>query len=276
MSSNLRKRKLVLGGDEARKKLIEDDEAPFRRITRSYCKQLKEKQRRGDEAEASESSVIISNSIAVFGETNSNLKKRSEIVKGIEPDDGSRSGISGVDQISTRIQSLCDRKPPSENDVVSFSSIVEESSDAKQRAELKPELSEVLSNNDTVLNFTASNSECVVEQNSRSIKLDSDLVCSEKLSYEDDESEYSSTQLSQQPFVEDSDIDFSDYTPSIFFESGSEFSERSIDDSSPPSRTQSLLMEFRQQFCRLTVPLDSRKCSVVEDVNQSRVSHILN
>ncbi|KAK1551739.1 hypothetical protein Q3G72_003848 [Acer saccharum] len=289
VSSNLRKRKFdeEIGAEETKKR-IEEDDMPFRRITRSYCKQQHEKERKGVEAEASESSCVLSNCGAAFGETSFKIKKRNRNLKEFESDGILRSEISSVDQISARNETLQyvagSLKPSSENDVVSFSSGVDSYSITKQsenRAAPKLELSDI-SNNDAVdSNFTTSNFECIVEQKPRSIEFDSDLVCSEQLSYYDDvsDSEYSSSHenvLSQQQYLsfpEDSDLEFSDYTPSIFSNSGSEFSERSIDDSSPPSRTQSLLVEFRQQFSRSTVTLDSKKCSLVEEdyQNQSRL-----
>nr|QYW07146.1 cyclin-SDS [Dimocarpus longan] len=275
VTSNLRRRKFGLEIGANKKERIEEDDVSFRRITRSYCKQQKEKERKGVEAEASESSCVLSDCGAVFGETNCNLKQRIEHVKKFESE---RSDISSVDQISAQNKTwqsdASNLKPSSENNVISFSSGVGSYSVAKQRAALKLELSEV-SNNDAVdSNFTESNSECVVEQKPRSIKFDSDLVCSEQLSYDDEQvSEYSSSRenvFSQLALLEDSDIDFSDYTPSIFLESGSEFSERSIDDSIPPSRTHSLLIEFRQQFSRSTFSLDSKKCSLVEEGYQNQ------
>lgn len=52
-----------------------------------------------------------------------------------------------------------------------------------------------------------------------------------------------------------SDLDSSDYTPSIFFDSGSEFSEKSVCDSTP-SHTHSLFLDFKKQLWRLKTPND--------------------
>ncbi|KAF8099274.1 hypothetical protein N665_0247s0053 [Sinapis alba] len=85
----------------------------------------------------------------------------------------------------------------------------------------------------------------------------SDLACKETFSgenvsdyYEDESSEPRSETLS--PY---SDLDLSDYTPSMFFDSGSEFSEKSNSDS-PVSHTRSLYLQFMARFCRSTVPND--------------------
>ncbi|RID57637.1 hypothetical protein BRARA_F00998 [Brassica rapa] len=80
----------------------------------------------------------------------------------------------------------------------------------------------------------------------------SDLACTETFSGEEDESsEARSETLSQYS----SDFGFSDYTPSMFLDSGSEFSEKSNSDS-PVSHTRSLYLQFMAQFCRSTVPND--------------------
>lgn len=52
-----------------------------------------------------------------------------------------------------------------------------------------------------------------------------------------------------------SDLDSSEYTPSIIFESGSEFSEKSACDSTP-SHTHSLFLELKKQFWKSTIPDD--------------------
>ncbi|WZY97801.1 hypothetical protein YC2023_070130 [Brassica napus] len=77
----------------------------------------------------------------------------------------------------------------------------------------------------------------------------SDLACTETFSGED-VSEYDEETLSQYS----SEFDFSDYTPSMFLDSGSEFSEKSNSD--PVSHTRSLYLQFMAQFCRSTVPND--------------------
>ncbi|VVB03827.1 unnamed protein product [Arabis nemorensis] len=63
-----------------------------------------------------------------------------------------------------------------------------------------------------------------------------------------------------------SDLGSSDYTPSIFFESGSEFSEKSVCDSTP-SYTHSLFLEFKKQFRRSKIPNDA-KPSLADDEHQ--------
>jgi hypothetical protein len=84
------------------------------------------------------------------------------------------------------------------------------------------------------LTFTVLNSESTIKHNQKSLDFESDLACTEQFSYED-VFEYSSGL-----FLENSDLEFSDYTLSIFSNSGSKFSECSWEDSTL-SHTFSLL-----------------------------------
>lgn len=260
VSSNIKKRQFeeVIEPNETTKKIQGDE--PFRRITRSYYKRQKENETKAYEVEASESSCVLSNSGAAFGEISCKFKK-------VEPKDNSRSDISSFQR-----NPVC----KDNNDVASISSGVESCSVAKlseNRAVEKLELSDISKNGGVDSNFIVSKSESVVEQETRSSKFDSDLACTEQFSYENT-SQYSSShenafsELQFDIFPENSDLGFSDYTPSIFFDSGSEFSERSTGDNSPPSLTYSLFHEFSKQFSRSSVPLDSRKCFLVQEENQ--------
>ncbi|KDO60813.1 hypothetical protein CISIN_1g045573mg, partial [Citrus sinensis] len=261
VSSNIKKRQFeeVIEPNETTKKIQGDE--PFRRITRSYYKRQMENETKAYEVEASESSCVLSNSGAAFGEISCKFKK-------VEPNDNSRSDISSFER-----NPVC----KDNNDVASISSGVESCSVAKlsesRAVEEKLELSDISKNGGVDSNFIVSKSESVVEQETRSSKFDSDLACTEQFSYENT-SQYSSShenafsELQFDIFPENSDLGFSDYTPSIFFDSGSEFSERSTGDNSPPSLTYSLFHEFSKQFSRSSVPLDSRKCFLVQEENQ--------
>ncbi|KDP38151.1 hypothetical protein JCGZ_04794 [Jatropha curcas] len=247
---------------------IEED--PFRRITRSYAKQ-KESERKGNEVEVSELSCVESNSGAecVVSEKrrSSKLKKRTEKSKEIQIDEASvsvtKSEISSVQRNLEIVQF-----ESKENDAVSIASGVEsclsnKTTEVGNIRARETELSEI-SKNDAV-----SISGSVVEQKPESSVLEADLSCAEHFSYDGAVAEYSSShevaisELHSELFLESSsDLDFSDYTPSIFLDSGSEFSEKS--DDFPPSRTYLLLLEFRQQFSRSSVPLDMRMTSFSE------------
>ncbi|KAF2316687.1 hypothetical protein GH714_042028 [Hevea brasiliensis] len=211
------------------------EDVPFRRITRSYYKQ-KKSERKENEIEVSESSCVESNSGADSeNKRSSKLKKRSVDSKEIPINEDfmsvTRSEISSVQQ------NLC-----------SGSRILENVSEDKE--------------NDTV--SIASGAESCLRV------LEVDLACAERISYDDAATEYSSnhetafSELQSETFLESSsDIEFSYYTPSSFLDTGSEFSEKSIDDS-PPSHTYSLFLEFKQQFSRSSVALDIIRSLLIE------------
>ncbi|CAK7326838.1 unnamed protein product [Dovyalis caffra] len=232
-----------------RKRKLED--SSFRRITRAYYKQ-KERERRACEVELSESSCVE--------ESHSRFKE-------IQVNDAST--------FSSLHKNLNSRKIPleiKEDDAISVASGVDSCLSHKTTTNKETEFSEI-SKNDAV-----SVNECVVEQQKPPNSLggegeNDDLACTEELYVDDGVSEYSSCQetafsgMQSEIFPEkysSDDLCFSDdYTPSIFFESGSEFSEKSVSDSNP-SQTYSLLLQFRQQFSRSSLPLETRKSSALE------------
>ncbi|KAJ8562874.1 hypothetical protein K7X08_031326 [Anisodus acutangulus] len=88
------------------------------------------------------------------------------------------------------------------------------------------------------------------------------LECSENFSTIDISDDYSSAY--SDIFPESSDIDLSDYSPSYWYDSGSQFSEKSNVDASP-SPTFTLFLRFSQQFCRSTVALQSTRINLSDD-----------
>ncbi|CAF1925639.1 unnamed protein product [Brassica napus] len=193
------------------------DDPKFRRITRSYSKLNREKD--AEEIEVSESSFTRSD--VTFAEHVSDSRSLNIVSENKESD--VVSFISGVDSCS-KFGSVTGGGADNNEET--------EISKPSGSAELKPELETV---------------GCV-----------SDLACTETFSgedvseYDEDESsEARSETLSQYS----SDFGFSDYTPSMFFDSGSEFSEKS-NSYSPVSHTRSLYLQLMAQFCRSTVPND--------------------
>ncbi|XP_027361398.1 cyclin-SDS [Abrus precatorius] len=101
----------------------------------------------------------------------------------------------------------------------------------------------------------------MIKQDSNNYDAVSDLACSEQLrfSYCDDQSEYCSSQgtvfsdLHSDIFPECSQLELSDYTPSLFMDSGSQFSEGSVGET--PSPTYSLFLKYRQEFLTLASPV---------------------
>ena len=286
ISSFLRKREFEeIGASGA---VIRGNEK-VRRITRSFYRQ-KQNERKleiGDGGvEASESSCVESCSgadVRVSAEASSKFKRKNaenaKIIGGNEnPEAVLRAEISSIQQIAgenlksdaRNIKKSSERK---DNDVTtSVTSGVELPSEMKfpnassplgNRA-LESEISRS-SRNYVDANFTVSNSGSNSEQMPKGLVFDCDLCCSEYLSY-DEVSDYSSShemlisEMQTDVLPENPELDFSDYTPSLFFESGSEFSERSEGDSTR-SPTFSLFVQYNQQFSRLASRLDARVSS---------------
>ncbi|CAN8312216.1 unnamed protein product [Cochlearia groenlandica] len=203
-----------------------------RRITRSYSKLNKEK-----EIEENESSCVDSNSGA--GSKRLNVDNRSEFNYKDEVS-FTRSDVTFAEPVSD-CRNLNLASENKESDVVSgveccSKFVIVSGGDNNEETEISKPISFL----------EADSSLTSTKEVKPELKIDgyvSDLACTEKFS---DKSEH----------VSDSDLDFSDYTPSLFFDSGSEFSEKSCTDS-PVSHTRSLFLEFKEQFRRSTIPNDS-------------------
>nr|DAD32282.1 TPA_asm: hypothetical protein HUJ06_011133 [Nelumbo nucifera] len=118
-------------------------------------------------------------------------------------------------------------------------------------------------------NIAVSNSESNAEHKAKFLNFNCDLTCSEKFTYETD-SNYSISQdmtisqLESEIFPRNSDIDFSDLSPLFSIESSSDFSEQS-NENSPQSDCFLLLLQFTQQFSKLSFHPDVNEPSHIED-----------
>lgn len=116
---------------------------------------------------------------------------------------------------------------------------------------------------------TISNSELTIDQKPKRYGLDGNLTCSERHLY-DDLSDYSSShemtlsELHSDIFPESSELDLSEYSPSFWLESGSDFSESSRGDSNP-SVCFSLFRQYHQQFSKLSSRPETKGLSCVEE-----------
>ncbi|XP_028078795.1 cyclin-SDS [Camellia sinensis] len=260
----------------------------FRRVTRSYLRQREnerkevEKRRVGDGVvEISESSCVESCSGVKAREINSKSKRTSGKGAGNAKEFGrieesgatTKSEVSCVQQFSgefsRKISKAGGEKARGtensleikENKLVLFSD--KANNDGENRVP-RVELFEV-SRNYAEANLTDSNSGLAIEQKSELNANDLDLACSEYLCNEA-ESDYSSafSDLQSEIFPESSEVDFSDYTPSVWFESGSEFSERSVGDENP-TPTFSLFLQYAQQFYKSTSALGSKISTLFDE-----------
>lgn len=263
-----------------------DWKAPSRKVSRSYYggKAVKKVAGGDGEVEVSESSCVESD-FGGFLERKLKLKTRigkesaiAKVTGGNEgPEAVTKSAISESDKVSLEFK---------EQEVISLNSGVQLCSEAtesektvKDSENSAPEFEfHGASRNYFSENFTVSKSESTIEQRPESFEFDSDFACTEQFSY-DDGSEYSSSQtfseVESDPFKENSELDFSDCTPSLFFDSGSQFSEVSVGDSTP-SHTFALLLQYREEFSTSCTGLDLNAAPRVKEVykHQSTVSFI--
>jgi len=151
----------------------------------------------------------------------------------------------------------------SNRDVVSFSSFVrksfhEEKDSRKENRASECEYSEGSKNLHAEENCADLIAQSMMKQESENYNVAADLTCSEDLRFsycdDDDESEYCSSQgtvLSEfhsEIFGECSQ-ELSDYSPSLFADSGSQFSEGSVGET--PSPTYLLFLQYRKEFTAL-------------------------
>ncbi|XP_065857000.1 cyclin-SDS [Euphorbia lathyris] len=269
VDSSARKRKLR----EPYEKKSNDD-LQLRRNTRSYFNQ---NGRKINEVELSESSCVDSNfgiDCVVSGNRSTKLKRRIESAKDSKTKRTSisvnKSEISYVERSALSGSRDLEKLPSesNENDAVSIASVVDSS--FSRRTDIEGKKRAIEAEFEILKNDAVSIEESVVKPKQNSLKIEADLSCAEHFSFDYAVSEHSSShgtafsELQSELFVDcSSELEFSDYTPSIFLDSGSEFSVKSADDS-PPSRTYSFLLEFRQQFSRSSVPLDSKRSLFAE------------
>ncbi|CAH9095970.1 unnamed protein product [Cuscuta epithymum] len=133
----------------------------------------------------------------------------------------------------------------SENDVVSLNSALESAAESKFAE-------------NRVFGDEVSNPESAAGYVQNSLATEFDLECSEQLSKGDDAlDDYSSaySELQWDSLQESSELDCSEYSPSIWYDSGSQFSEQYNSDDHP-SNTFRLFRQFSEEFYRSTYSLE--------------------
>ncbi|QCD89456.1 cyclin B [Vigna unguiculata] len=197
------------------------------------------------------------------GSESKNIKKNDDVSCG-------KSEITCEEQVNSKSSSEGNgnMKISSEsngNDVVSFSSFVrasleEEKDSSKENRALECEYSVGSKNLHADENCADLVAQSMTRQESENDDVVVDLTCSEELRLsncdDDDESEYCSSQgtmfseFHSEIFGECSEQELSDYTPSLFVDSGSQFSEGSVGET--PSPTYLLFLQYRKEFTTLT------------------------
>ncbi|XP_061371830.1 cyclin-SDS [Gastrolobium bilobum] len=234
--------------------------------------------RNENEVEVSQSSCVDSNSsvrersrslVLKFrsGKESKNLKENDEVSEAC-----TKSEITCEEQlhVETSKSGNGNLKISSEinrNDVVSVSSGVRATSFEEEKTKCKENRASQLEfSPGSRKNYAGENcadlmAQSIIKQGWNNSGVDSDLNCSEQLRFScsEDESEYCSSQgtafsdLHSEIFGECSELEHSDYTPSLFTDSGSQFSQGSVGET--PSPTYSLFLQYREQFSTLTSPV---------------------
>ncbi|XP_045803379.1 cyclin-SDS [Trifolium pratense] len=156
------------------------------------------------------------------------------------------------------------------NDVVSVSSGARETSSMEEKSKImenrasESEFSQISRNRNADENCTDLIAQSIMKNCSDNSGYDSDLACSEEFN-EDDDSEYYSSQATTFSDLH-SEIfgDCSDYSPSQFLDSSSQFSQGSVGET--PSHTYSLFLQYRDEFMMLSSPVN-KSSSVEEDIS---------
>ncbi|KAF7827606.1 cyclin-SDS [Senna tora] len=271
------------GRSNTRKKIVGEAGSSRKDQCDEFWRNRRFEKQNDSEVEVSESSCVDSNSgvrkqrslILKFrsGKESENVKEtvtnegseactKSETTCELQCSGGnSKSGAANI-QFSSEI---------AVNDVVSaccgvseiFEKLGEETIRGKENRSSDFEFSQVSGNHHADENKIELNQQSSIKQGSNHFVDDSDLACTEQLSYED-VSMYSSSQetafsdLYSELFPECSELEISDY----FTDSGSQFTEGSVGET--PSPTFSLFIQFKDEFSTLPSP-DTGITLCVED-----------
>ncbi|WMV22996.1 hypothetical protein MTR67_016381 [Solanum verrucosum] len=276
---------------EVKKREIEGEE--FRRITRAYFrKKLLLDQKKDAEVEFSECSCVdscsevigkiikIEDPVDISRDIVSKRNRNAKFIEGTEDSEAisrflkASGGFCGESSKSggDAVEGSRNAAKINHEDAVSFNSVLQSPSESKcgnlsvqsikcseNRAveEVESEVSRVCPE----VELSA-----VEQAHEKLVEAEFDLECSENFSIVDVSDDYSSanSELQSEIFPESSDIDLSDYSPSYWYDSGSQFSEKSNADASP-SPTFTLFLRFGQQFCRSTAALQSTPINSSED-----------
>lgn len=255
----------------------------------NFLRNRRFEKRNENEVEVSESSCVDSSSgvrersrslILKFssGKENKNPKENDEVSEACTKSEITCAEQFSVENISKSSNgNLNISSEINRNDVVSVSSGVREASFEEQKSRAmenrasESEFSQGSRNHHANENCAELIAQSKTMQDSENSGVDSDLACTELLlfSYYDDESEYCSSQgtsfsdLHSEIFRECSELELSDYTPSLFVDSGSQFSEGSVGET--PSPTYTLFLQYRNEFSMLASPINAS--SVEEEVS---------
>lgn len=274
-----------------KKREIEGDK--FRRITRAYFrKNLLEFQKKDAEVELSECSCVdscsevrgkiikIEDPVDISQDIVSKQKRNAKVIEGTEDSDAisrflkASGGFCGESSKSGGdvVEGSRNAAKINDEDVLSFNSALQSPSESKcgnlSVRTIKCSENRAAEDVESEISLVCPEVESSVVEHAHEklVEAEIDLECSENFSIVDVSDDYSSaySELQSEIFPESSDIDLSDYSPSYWYDSGSQFSEKSNADASP-SPTYTLFLRFGQQFCRSTSTLQSTPINSSED-----------
>ncbi|PNY15225.1 cyclin-sds-like protein [Trifolium pratense] len=156
------------------------------------------------------------------------------------------------------------------NDVVSVSSGARETSSMEEKSKImenrasESEFSQISRNRNADENCTDLIAQSIMKNCSDNSGYDSDLACSEEFNENDDSEYYSSQATTFSDLHSEIFGDCSDYSPSQFLDSSSQFSQGSVGET--PSHTYSLFLQYRDEFMMLGSPVN-KSSSVEEDIS---------
>ncbi|OIS98361.1 cyclin-sds [Nicotiana attenuata] len=253
----------------------------------SVNKETAVKKRRSTDAEVelSECSCVESSEISSFQTISSKITKTDQNSVHISHDIVSKQkrnvkDIEETEDSNEASGDFCSKSSKNaekikDDDVVSFNSVLQSPSESKS-GKLSVQTTKCSENRATEdVKYSEVSRVCpevesaIGHAHEKLVGADFDLECSEHLSNSDISDDYSSStysELQSEIFPESSDIDLiADYSSSDWYDSGSQFSEKSNADASP-SPTFALYLQFSQQFCRSsTVSLQSTSVNSPDD-----------
>ncbi|GAB4828700.1 hypothetical protein Ancab_018365 [Ancistrocladus abbreviatus] len=240
---------------------IQAENEEYRRVTRSYSRR-REKERakllRDVEMEVSANSCVESCSVKAEAESKVQ-SKGNEVAVVVETVTSAQiTGRSGENSSAAKFKENV--------------AIAENYGGGKCEAQVSE-----ITGSCTNVNLSSLNSpSSTIEQRTRGSRVELDLACLERFTDGDDIFEVSSgnvSELQSEILAGDSELDFSEeYTPSLWLDTGSEFSDKSFD--STPSYCFSIFKQYNEQLLKFSSECDDdddQVCSRHEDDNSNEV-----
>ncbi|KAJ1418359.1 Cyclin-like [Sesbania bispinosa] len=275
------------GRSNSRNELSEEFEGVRKAECVDFLRNRRFQKRSENEPEVSQSSCVDSNTgvqersrslILKFrsGKESKNPKENDEVSEACTKSEITFPEQFSVENSKSGQGNLKISSEITRNDVVAVSSGVRDTSFGEEKTKCREnrasesDFSQGSRNHGNCADLIA---QSMINQGSDNSGADSDLACSEQLLFlhcdDEDESEYYSSQgtvfsdLHSEIFGECSELELSDYTPSLFVDSGSQFSQGSVAENPSPTYVQ--FLQYRKEFSTLACPVNAS--TIEEDVS---------